>query len=62
MTKCEFFVFAQVVHVDVAIGLHPVFVGFYGERAHEAQAALGIGKDAYDVGSAASLMQSEPKN
>jgi hypothetical protein len=32
-------VLAQVVHVDVAIGLHPVFVGFDGERAHEAQAA-----------------------
>lgn len=36
LTECEFLVFSQVVHVDVAIGLHPVFVGFGGERADEA--------------------------
>ncbi len=36
LTECEFLVLSQVVHVDVAIGLHPVFVGFDGERADEA--------------------------
>ncbi len=36
LTECEFLVLSQVVHVDVAIGLHPVFVGFDGEGADEA--------------------------
>ena len=36
LTECEFLVLSPVVHVDVAIGLHPVFVGFDGERADEA--------------------------
>ncbi|MGZ2471817.1 hypothetical protein ACVI1N_000108 [Sinorhizobium medicae] len=35
LTECEFLVLSQVVHVDVAIGLHPVFVGFDGEGADE---------------------------
>lgn len=30
---------AHVVHVDVAVGLHPVFVGLDGQRPDQAQAA-----------------------
>ncbi|GLS36973.1 hypothetical protein GCM10010869_25650 [Mesorhizobium tianshanense] len=29
---------AQIVHVDVAVGLHPVFVGLDGERSDQEQA------------------------
>jgi hypothetical protein len=43
LAQGELFVLAQVVHVDVAIGLHPVFVGLDGERPDQAQAALGVG-------------------
>ena len=41
LTECEFLVLSQVVHVDVAIGLHPVFVGFDGERGR------GVGSSRY---------------
>lgn len=47
---------SEVVHVDVSVCLHPVFVGFDGERPDEAQEALGVGKDAHDVGSAPDLL------
>ena len=40
------------LHVDVAIGLQPILVGFDGQRADQAQAAVGIGEDAHDVGAA----------
>ena len=36
--------------------LEPVFVGFDGQRAHQPQAALGIGEDAHDVSSAFDLL------
>lgn len=47
---------AQVVHVDVAVGLHPVLVGLDGERPDEAQAAFGVGEDAYDIGAPADFL------
>ena len=33
---------AQIVHVDISVGLHPVLIGFDGERPDQAQAALGV--------------------
>ncbi len=48
--------FSEIVHVDVAVSLHPVLMGFDGECAHEAQAAFGVGKDTHDIGSAADFL------
>lgn len=56
MSHCVFLVLSEVVHVDVSVGVHPVFVGFDGEGAHEAQAALGVWKDAHDLGAAADFL------
>jgi hypothetical protein len=39
-------VLAQIVHVEVAVLLEPALVRLDGERRHEPQAALAIGKDA----------------
>ena len=47
---------AQIIHVDVAVSLHPVFVGFDGERPDQAQAAFGIGEDAHDIGATADFL------
>ena len=47
---------SEVVHVDVAVGLHPVLVGFDGERPDQSQAAFGVWEDAHDVGAAFDLL------
>jgi hypothetical protein len=44
--------FTKHLHVEVAVGFDPVFVDFDCERPNESQAALLIGKDSDDVGSA----------
>ena len=46
----------EIVHVDVAVGLHPVFIGFDGLCPDESQAAFGIGEDAHDIGAAPDLL------
>jgi hypothetical protein len=50
------FVLSEFVHVDISVGLHPVLVGFDGERPDEAQAALNIWEEAHDVGSTPDLL------
>src|SRR3546814_4941461 len=42
---------AQFVHIEVAVGFEPVFVGFDGECADQAQAAGGVGEYPHDIGS-----------
>jgi hypothetical protein len=56
MTQRFLFVLAQIVHVEVAMLLGPVLVGLDGERAHQPEAALAIGKDAHDMGAAFDLL------
>ena len=45
-----------MVHVEVARRLQPVLVHLDGERPHQPQAALGVGKDAYDVSAPLQLL------
>src|SRR3546814_18351425 len=42
---------AHFVHFEVAVGFEPVFVGFDGECADQAQAAGGVGEYPHDIGS-----------
>lgn len=41
-TEFELLVLSQAVHVEISIGLHPVFMGSNRERPDEAQAAFGV--------------------
>src|SRR6516162_67101 len=50
------FVLVQIVHVEIAMLLEPVLVGLDRQRPHQPQAALGIGKDAHDMGAALDLL------
>jgi hypothetical protein len=50
------FVLVQIDHVEIAMLLEPVLVGLDRQRPHQPQAALGIGKDAHDVGTALKLL------
>jgi hypothetical protein len=45
-------VFAQIIHIEVAMLLEPVLMRLDGERPHQPQTALAIGEDAHDVSSA----------
>ena len=56
MAQSEFLVFSEIVHVDVAVGLHPVLVGFDGERPDQAQAAFGVREEAHGISSAPDLL------
>jgi hypothetical protein len=47
---------SEIVHVDVSVGLHPVFVRFDGTRPDQAQAAFGVWKDTHDIGPASVLL------
>ncbi len=44
------FALLEMDHVEVAVGLQPVLVDFYGERAYQPQAALGAGEGPDDEG------------
>src|SRR5690606_38137061 len=46
----------EKVHVQIAASLLPLLVLFGGEGSHQAQAAVGIGEDAYDVGATLDLL------
>src|SRR3546814_12837902 len=46
-----FLLLAQFVHIEVAVGFEPVFVGFDGECADKAQPAGGVGEYPHDIGS-----------
>ena len=46
------FVFAQIVHVEVAMLFEPVLVGLDREGPHQPQATLAVGEDAHDMGAA----------
>ena len=46
----------QMVHVEVARGFEPVLVHLDGQSPHQPQTALGIGKDAHDMGAALQLL------
>src|SRR3546814_2984763 len=48
--KFGFLMLAQFVHIEVAVGFEPVFVGFDGECADQAQAAGGVGEYPLDIG------------
>lgn len=56
LAQRELLVLAQVVDVDVSVGLHPVLVGFEGQRPDEAQAAFGVGEDELDIGAPADFL------
>src|SRR5260370_39159796 len=51
-----FLVLAQIVHVEIAMLLGPVLVGLDGKRPHQPQAALGVGKDPHNTGTAFDLL------
>jgi hypothetical protein len=46
---------AQILHVEIAVLLEPVLVGFDRHCPHQPQAALAIGEDAHDMGAAPDL-------
>src|SRR3546814_7652417 len=48
---CAWSAHSQFVHIEVAVGFEPVFVGFDGECADQAQAAGGVGEYPHDIGS-----------
>ena len=41
-----FSLFASHFHIQIAVGLNPVFVDFHGERSDQAQSTFLIRKDA----------------
>lgn len=47
---------AQIIHVEIAVSLHPVFVGFDSQSSHQPQAAIRIWKDAHDMGPASDFL------
>src|SRR5262249_52380633 len=55
-SQCLLLVLTQIIHVEVAMLLEPVLVGFDRECSHEPQAAVAIGKDAHDMGAAPDLL------
>lgn len=48
--------FAEGLHVEVAVGVDPLLVGFDREGAGEPQTGLGVGEDAHDVGASLQLL------
>jgi hypothetical protein len=46
----------EMLHVEIAGGFEPALVRLGGERAHETQAAGGIGEDAHHQGAALQLL------
>src|SRR5262249_14422425 len=50
------FVLAQIIHVEIAMLLEPVLVGFDRERTHQPEAARAIGEDTHDMGAALDLL------
>src|SRR5262249_10442471 len=55
-SQCLLLVLAQIIHVEVTMLLEPVLVGLDGERPHQPQTAVAIGKDAHDLGAASDLL------
>ena len=44
------FVFAKIVHVEVAMLFEPVLVGLDPQRPHQPEAALAVGEDGHPLG------------
>ena len=53
--QCLLLVLAQIVHIEVAMLLEPVFVRLDRQCPHQPQAALAIGEDAHDMSAAPDL-------
>ena len=55
LAQAGFLVLPEIVHVEIAMGFEPVFMGLDGQVSDEAQAGLCVWKDAHDVSSAFDL-------